>query len=64
MRFQVGDIVRIRKGHSAKRERPHDYTIRSIGYNGGAISDPACINITDCDNWIFKPSSLRLVRRP
>ena len=62
MRFLVGDIVRIRKGHRAKESYPRDYTIRSIGYTGTS-PDPACIKITVCFGWLFRPSSLRLVRR-
>ena len=60
MRFQVGDVIRLKKGHFVRDRRPNDYKILRI--EEGEPDYPR-IKCENCDNWIFKASSLRLVRR-
>lgn len=62
MRFQVGDIVRLYKGHHAKSKYPREGKIVSINPESLTSVRVDGIGSAGIGNWY--PQSLRLVRRP
>ena len=63
MRFNVGDIVRVKKGHRARKDLPNSYKIASLGSGPDNNPNYARIKLAGDDRWLFRESTLRLVRR-
>ena len=63
MRFRIVDIVRVKKDHRARKDLPNSYEITRI--NDGDDDNPnfARIKLANDDRWLFRESTLRLVRR-